>query len=135
MKKITIVFMATAILMMESCNTQRFYVHGTPGTVITSLDGTKTLAVIGQDGTAKVKLNRKNNYNAFLQAKAPNSNKYVPFALDYKDKARYTQNAVLGMVLALPTIFISPMVFLGRLATKYDYDYLKHQNTNNDIIK
>lgn len=135
MKRITIVFLAIAILMMASCNTQRFYVHGTPGTEITSLDGTKTLAVIGQDGTAKVKLNRKNNYDAFLQAKAPNSDKYVPFALDYKDRARYSWNATLGSVLLIPTVFIGSVFFLNRLATKYDYDYLKHQNTNNDLIK
>ncbi|MCR5657749.1 MAG: hypothetical protein K6G25_00315 [Bacteroidales bacterium] len=140
MKNTITVFVLALMILMESCATQKFDVHGTPGTIVTSLDGKTTLAVIGQNGTAKVKLKRKDGYDPFLLAKAPNSDKNIPFALDYKDRNRTTVNTVLGFVLFCPPItaigLLGPSwILYNRTGSQYDYNYLKHQNTNNDLIR
>jgi hypothetical protein len=136
MKKSIIWFMAASAILIESCASQRFNVHGDPGTVVTTLDGKTTLGVIDQSGIVKIKLKRKNGYEPFLQAKAPNSDKYIPFALDYKDKDRSTINTVIGYGVVWPIGFLGPTwILMSRTGSKYDYDYLKHQNTNNDLIK
>lgn len=95
------VFIGLLALMLSSCNTpQNFVVQGQPGTVICSPTNER-LAVIDNTGTAQVTLYRKNDYFHYLQAQAPGSNQWVPFALDYKDHNR-TRRGVLwgtGMIL------------------------------------
>ncbi len=130
MKRI-LLFMAL-ILMMTSCWNQKFYVVGEPGTVITSMNGSKTLAIIDQNGMAEIKMNyydREAGYQAFLQAKSPNSDVLVPFALDYKNKNRSTPNSFLAI-----TPFLH-FFFADQTGTDWDYNYLKQQHTNNDLIK
>lgn len=141
MKKIGIYLLVAVVFLTTSCYTnQKFYVHGFPGTVITSMDGNKTLAIIDQSGVAEIELKRKDGYYAFLQAKAPNSNKAIPFALDYQDKNRSKTNGNLFICFIVP-----PLSFIGLLGplwvfgyhwgTPFDYDYLDYQQTNNDLIK
>ena len=135
MKKTIVGCLLAAILLFESCASQKINVHGASGTVITTLDGSKTLAVIDQSGTARIKLKRNDGYQPFLQAKAPGSDKYIPFALNYKDKDRSIWNLVFGFVLIGPTGGFSSFMFLFRTGSDYDYDYLKHQTTNSDLIR
>lgn len=138
MRKIITIFIVAVVLMNSSCNTQKFYVAGEPGTVITSLGGSETLAIIDQSGVAKIELNRKKGYVAFLQAKAPNSNNFIPFALDYKDFDRSTLNTIVGGVLFMPLFigFLGPSwILLERRGIAYDYKYLNYQHTNNDLIQ
>lgn len=127
------------ILLLTSCNTQKFYVKGIPGTIITTLDN-EQLGVIDQSGSAEIKLDRKTGYQAFLQAKAPNSNMLVPFALDYKNKNRSSTNFGVGFVIFMPPLttiaILGPgWIMLSRRGSYYDYDYLDNQTTNNDLIK
>lgn len=121
-----------AIITLSSCHTQRFVVHGQPETTIETLDGSQTLAVIDENGTAKVKLDIREGYDPFLQAVLPGSNQKVPFALDYKNAHRNNwlmTGAIFGLV---PTIGLGSIYMLTCFG---DYRYLKVQNTNNDLIK
>lgn len=131
MKKLLLLIII-ASLLMTSCHTQQFFVYGEPGTIITSLDGTTTLGVIDQSGMVKVELDRNDGYDAFLQAKAPGSEKFVPFALDYKDCNRTTLNYFLGLV-TFPIMGF--LIFWRNIGSCYDYNYLNYQHTNNDLIK
>lgn len=132
MKKLVIILIAIMVLM-TSCYTQKFYVVGDPGTVIASLNGYYTLATIDQSGEAEIKIkDRKIGYMAFLQAKSPNSDVFVPFALDYKDRNRSTPNSIIGS-LTMPILIGAG--FLGFTGSCFDYDYLKYQHTNNDLIR
>ena len=126
-----LVFVIAASLMMASCKTQKFHVSGEPGTIITALDGS-TLTVIDQSGTAEIKMDRRDGYDAFLQAKAPGSEKLVPFALDYKNHNRTTPNYILGLV-TFPVFGF--LIFWSNIGSCFDYDYLQYQHTNNDLIK
>lgn len=134
MKKTIVGCLLAAVLLFESCASQKINVHGVPGTVVTTLDGSKTLAVIDQSGTARIKLKREDGYQAFLQAKAPGSDKNIPFALNYEDKDRSSRNNVLGRLFAVPTCLLSLLILL-RTGSDYDYDYLKDQTTNSDLIR
>lgn len=154
MKKTIVGCLLAAVLLFESCASQKINVHGAPGTVVTTLDGSKTLAVIDQSGTARIKLKRKDGYQAFLQAKAPGSDKNIPFALNYEDKDRSVWNQVWAYALVptsvgvgvgavglwgfvfAPTSVIGGLILIfGRTGSDYDYDYLKHQTTNSDLIR
>lgn len=136
MKKIIVVFLLALILLLESCASQKIDVYGVPGTVVTTSDGSTTLAVIDQSGTAKVKLRRKDGYQLFLQAKAPGSDKNVPFALDYLDKNRTDLNNSLAIIFIPLFGFLGPSwILFSRTGSDYDYDYLKHQTTNSDLIR
>lgn len=129
------------IVLLSSCASQTFYVHGIPGTEIFDVgnnNGTK-IGVIDGNGIAKIKMNRKESaYKPMLYAKVPNSNKKVPFALDYKHRSRSAHALFWGTVFVFPTALMSwiPFFVMNKHGfAKYDYDYLKHQNTNNDLIK
>ena len=137
MKKIQLLAFMLSVILLESCNpTQKMTVYGTPGTVITNLNGTQILSVIDQSGSTQVKLGRNGGYCAFLQAKAPDSDKYIPFALDYKDINRSTINLVAGAIIVYPLGFLGPSwILFNRIGGSYDYDYLETQSTNNDLIR
>lgn len=83
---------------LSSCGTtQTFTVHGIPGTVISKPNGQTTM--IDQSGIAQFTTDRKEEgYAHFYLSKAPNSNIWVPFALDYKDHNRNaTTNLCTGI--------------------------------------
>lgn len=140
-----------AIASLTSCHTQTFTVHGQPGTVI-SYNGQR-LAVIDQSGEAQITAHRENGYQYYYLAQAPGSNVALPFALDYEDRNRVTVfNACLWLgppTLSL-SLFISGFALYGsdmlnigsdydpntnRVLLRQQYDYLKHQSTNNDLIR
>lgn len=141
------------VTLLSSCHTQTFTVHGQPGTVI-SYNG-QQLAVIDQSGEAQITAHRtyQGGYQHYYLAQAPGSNVKVPFALDYVDRNRVPLfNA--SQWLAFPTLSLSYFIITPALygvegllvGSDYDsntqrvllrqqYDYLKHQSTNNDLIR
>ena len=157
---LAMLFFIATLVSFSSCNsTQRLTVHGTPGTVVASPDGQK--AIIDQNGKATLTMDRTaDNYPHFLLSKAPNSNVWVPFALDYKDHKRgftaasaifmYTLSMGGSLTLAAmaisgvegAAILIPSIAAIGGLAVgvplafkvNYTVDY-STQSTNNDLIQ
>lgn len=163
------ILIVLALSVMPSCkSTQTFYVYGIPGTEI------RGHGTIDQSGKMSIKTERARKYSGqsyyhFLLAKAPNSNLWVPFALDYRDHNRsLKKRGSKAMTIMLGSLSIggsvvggvgflsgSPEVGLAGLGVglaglglmlpfvnssefdelDYNYDYLKHQTTNNDLIK
>lgn len=93
--------MVCLMLFFTSCSTStEFTIYGDPGTQILTPNKT-TLATI--DNTGKVQItNPDDDYYAFLLSHKPGTTEYIPFALDYKEKAyRGSKFAkVFGMTLA-----------------------------------
>lgn len=70
--------------LLASCSTtQKIQVSGLTGTEIYTPDRIK-VGTIGSTGTAEITLN-SDAYYAYLLSKGSGSNKYIPFALDYKN--------------------------------------------------
>lgn len=70
--------------LLASCSTtQKIQVSGLAGTEIYTPDRTK-VGTINSTGSAEITLN-SNAYYAYLLSKDSGSNKYIPFALDYKN--------------------------------------------------
>ncbi len=94
------------LFCMASCGpakTLTVTVNGTPGTTIADPDQ-KQLAVIDDSGQAVVEVNPY-KYYAFLWSKAPGSNVYVPFALDFKNNNKHATNSFCrGFGIALASI-------------------------------
>ena len=177
MKKSNILLFITLgifLLTLSSCSSsQTFMVQGEPGTIITNPQN-QQIAIIDNSGKVSLKMKRKYGYTHYLQSKAPDSNIFVPFALDYSNHSRafsrdfeiYGGSFILGAgalacivagAMALggdfseaggPTFLgsgLGAMLIGGIICTDgafkdadaidYDYDYLKKQKTNNDIIK
>lgn len=157
---LTVILLVATMVLLSSCSsTQKFTVHGTPGTVIAQQYGQAT--VIDQSGQATLTMGRTiSDYNHFLLAKAPNSDVWVPFALDYKDHNRgFTKTmailsaAISGVgdiacvAMAISgvegaAILIGGIPALGGLGlmlplaikSKYTYDCLDQSTNNNYII-
>ena len=73
-------------LVLTSCWTStKFTVQTEPGTEILSKDYT-LLSVADSKGEAKVKIS-DDEYSAFLISHRPNTDVYIPFALDYKSRS------------------------------------------------
>ncbi len=70
--------------LLASCSTtQKIQVSGLAGTEIYTPDRTK-VGTINSSGSAEITLN-SDAYYAYLLSKDSGSNKYIPFALDYKN--------------------------------------------------
>ncbi len=147
------------IFVFTSCSTkQSIIVSGIPGTVIQTQNH-DDIAIIDDSGHATITIDKyPYHVNLFLLAKAPNSDVAVPFALDYKDINR--DNSTLLLCGALALIATSPIFMLsgstaggivggleliagvvcGMHAVMIetighdDFDYIKNQTTNNDLI-
>ena len=78
--------MLGACMVLTSCWTStKFTVQTEPGTEIMSKDYT-LLGVADSRGMAKVKIS-DDEYSAFLLSHQPNTDTYIPFALDYKSRS------------------------------------------------
>lgn len=78
--------MAGACMVLTSCWTStKFTVQTEPGTEIMSKDYA-LLSVADSRGKAKVKIS-DDEYSAFLLSHRPNTDVYIPFALDYKSRS------------------------------------------------
>ena len=105
---IRIIILATCFILSAcAAGMKNIQISGTPGTIIKNSSG-EVLGTIGSDGNAKVKIYR-DKYHAFLLSKSPNSDIYVPFALEYKNVHR-TSSATCVIVgtcfYAIPPIWI-----------------------------
>lgn len=155
MKKIIISFVVTLIITaFSSCSTQTITVSGLPGTTIMTKNYEKK-GVIESSGQTQIKINKK-PYTHYLLSQAPNSDVYVPFALDYKDQRRAGYHMAIGMVAMYAGLFIVPSsaylgacISIGGIASwvgavvdisghdgaDNHFDYLPYQVTNNNLIK
>lgn len=80
---IAIAICAVLIVIASSCSsTHKILVSGAPNTQIYTPSGAQ-IAIIDHSGKAEIDVTA-DAYYAYLLSKAPSSNLYVPFALDYK---------------------------------------------------
>lgn len=127
---IQIVYMAMLILSLVSCrSSQEITFRGVPGTEIYTPDMEK-IGVIQNDGSAKIKIDIT-HHCPYLMSKQSGSQKFVPFALDYK-KTNYTLRECWSLIppfwfaaIGLPQIVSNQW--------EYSYKYLSTQSTNEDI--
>lgn len=95
------------IFNLSSCyTTEKLTVYGKPGTEIYTPYKEK-LSEINSDGKAKVVLSSDGCYT-YLLSKDANSNLYIPFALDYKNKS------YIGTKMLIP---LNGAIVLGGLTT------------------
>lgn len=90
MKKIIHIIIIAAAVIMTSCSAYtKVTVYGSPGTVIKNAANNQALGTIGVSSSLEIQLARDQFY-AYLLSKAPDSDIYVPFALEYKNNtSRY----------------------------------------------
>ena len=93
-----IIYTILIILSISSCSTYTtLMITGEPGTEIA--DGNKKhLGSIDQTGELEIKI-ENDTYYPYLLSKSPNSNLYVPFALEFKENTirYYLETASLGL--------------------------------------
>ena len=101
MKRIYILFVILCCALVSCTTTQMVAISGTPGTVIYS-PTKQRLTTIGNDGKAYVNLSSE-EYYAYLFSREQDSDKYVPFAIDYKFKSSAGTEALMytGMTLGI----------------------------------
>ena len=131
MKKIFQTFcVVMLILSFVSCrSSQKITVRGISGTEIYTPD-MKKIGVVQNDGAAKFKMDIT-NYCPYLMFKQNGSQRFVPFALDYK-KTNYT----LRLYWSVFPPFWFAAIGLPQMASNqldYNYKYLSTQSTNEDI--
>ena len=154
-----VLFVILIIFVFTSCSTkQSIIVSGIPGTVIQTQNH-DDIAIIDDSGHATITMDKyPYHVDLFLLAKAPDSDVSVPFALDYKDINRDNSTLLLCGGLALmatsPIFMLSgstaggivgSLEFIAGIVCSMqaimittigydDFDYLKNQTTNNDLI-
>ena len=107
---INLLFVIVVCMVLSSCSTStKFTVLAEPGTEILTKDH-NLLGVADNSGKIKVKIS-DNDYSAFLLSHRPNSNDYIPFALDYDSRS------LVGVSLAETTgIFLASVGLIIELA-------------------
>ncbi len=140
-KSILSIALISVLIVLSSCSvTQEIRVEGRPGTSIYDSNG-KMLSTIDYSGSTIITIDRANEYHYFLQAKAPDSNILVPFALDYTNNNRSLDSDRLGWIsLCMPPLAgVLIYGWWGCFKEGYghddDFDYLRFQKTNNDLVK
>ena len=135
------IILVSIIAIAQSCTiTQELRIAGKPGTSIYDSNG-KMLSTIDYSGSTTITINRKDEYHYFLQAKTPDSNILVPFALDYTNNSRPASGDMLILSCALPPsvgLIIWGLPVYSKLEAygkDKDFDYLVFQKTNNDLIR
>ena len=163
MKRLHVIFsLIFFCYFLSSCSTfTKVVINGTPGTEIYS-PTMERIATVQSDGTTTIKMDG-NQYYAYLMSHVPNSQLFVPFALDYKRKS-YTGTKIslglgytlafcgldiglTGMLVSETAIAVSGLATLGvgfafgfpaeqkkgLLQFKHRYEYLPYQTTNEDF--
>lgn len=87
MKRLIYFALIVLAALMTSCGATytTLTVSGTPGTVIKNAGDDKVLGTIGESRTLQVNLDR-DKYYAYLLSKAPQSDEFVPFALEFEEE-------------------------------------------------
>lgn len=142
MKKFILsIALISVFIVLSSCSvTQEIRVEGRPGTSIYDSNG-KMLSTIDYSGSTIITIDRANEYHYFLQAKAPDSNILVPFALDYTNNNRQSGRTMFLLSGILPPLAgyviwgIPACIACNAYGDDNDFDYLRFQKTNNDLVK
>lgn len=109
MRYIYIILMMPTLLALTSCYTSsKFTVETLPGTEILTSEY-KLLAVANNEGKATIKISDDFFYS-FLLSHQPNTNNYVPFALDYKYKSYIGTRLQYWGGIFLSSLGIVPML-------------------------
>lgn len=140
-KSILFIALISVFIVLSSCSvTQEIRVEGKPGTSIYDSNG-KMLSTIDYSGATIVTIDRADDYHYFLQAKAPDSNILVPFAVDYTNHSRVDQKTIEIISFCIPPVVgyltwgLIAWHHLEAYGTDNDFDYLRFQKTNNDLVK
>lgn len=146
MKNLKLILILFASLIFASCTTYtKVTISGKPNTGIYEAIGESNrpryIGTIANDGYLTVKLS-DDHYYAYLLSRAPGTEKYIPFALDYEHahknneaKHNCTLGFAWGFVWAAPIAFqlaIGGMI-LEQVAYENEYKYLRYQQTNDDM--
>lgn len=122
------ILLAALTLLVSSCSHfKNVIVHGTPGTDVYTPDKSWK-GKIGPDGTAKLKLTSE--YCYYL-SKAPNSDLYIPFAIDVRDGEM--DNVNFAPIISLTSGFLLPIGITIAACSQVDKP-IKEQMTNNDLF-
>lgn len=105
-----IVFIALSVLLFSCKTTDTIKILGMPKTEIYTPE-MKKIATINDDGFVDVKFSKRIHY-PFLMSRNPDSDDYVPFALDYREY-NYAGKQTFGWTLGL----VSYSGLLGGLLT------------------
>lgn len=139
----TIIAIILSISIISCRPARTIIVHGNSGTTIHYANG-EELGTIEENGTAKVRIGGSSiGFQAYLLSKKENSDEYIPFALNYKRGRAMNVQSTIITIAAFPFLigagilaaFFSPEVDFSYLYDTYDYKYLKHQTTNEDLLK
>ena len=138
-----------AVVFSSCSTTEKFYVSGTPNTKIYTISK-EYLGTVGANGRAKIEISSDKFYSCFL-SQSPNSELYVPFALDYEKRGRFREVigatlVIMGLGSALVSSEVMAIPGLGaaclglaffpskkKIGHEYHYQYLKNQRTNEDL--
>lgn len=140
MKTLKIIIVIILSISIISCHPSRtIIVHGNPGTTIHYENASREyLGTIGEDGKTKVRVKGSSiGFQAYLLSKNNKSDEYIPFALNYKRGRTQNIQALFLTIICipmLPLIVICNPNFYDAFDFHYDYKYLKHQTTNEDLI-
>ena len=141
---------------MSSCiMSQDVVINGTPGTEIYSPSMEK-IATVQSDGKTTVKIHDDEFYS-YLMSHEPNSQLFVPFALDYYECENYSGTRTATGIAAFVAAIIGGLTFhewygiipafagigilyysivrnlIGGLPYYYEYKYSRYQRTNEDF--
>lgn len=122
--------LCSLILLLGGCShSKQVIVRGTPGTSIYTPNKEK-LGFIGFDGTAKLKLHTGNCY---YLSKSPQSDLYIPFAVDVRDGGTDENDALLWNYLGYTFILTTPISAIVHMCSQVDKP-IKEQMTNEDLF-
>lgn len=102
MKRLIYCAIIAATALFTSCATTytTVTVSGTPGTVIKNPEDNSVLGTIGSSKSLQVNLDR-NKYYAYLLSKAPQSDKEIPFALEFEEETGRYNKAAAGEAVGI----------------------------------
>lgn len=126
MRKFYFVLCSLVLLLGGCSHSKQVIVRGVPGTSIYTPDKEK-IGFIGFDGTAKLRLHTGNCY---YLSKSPQSDLYIPFAVDVRDGG---SDDASGLVLAYAFIYPIPICAIAHMCSQVDKP-IKEQMTNNDLF-
>ncbi len=145
MKTLKIIIVIILSISIISCRPSRtIIVHGNPGTTIHYGNASRDyLGTIGEDGKTKVRIKGSSiGFQAYLLSKNDKSDEYIPFALNYKRGRAMNVQYTIATIISFPFLLAGMMLATlagedvdgSDLYSGYDYKYLKHQTTNEDLI-
>lgn len=134
------IFMAFVLCFaFAGCTTwQKFTITGEPNTLIALPDKTP-IGTISPTGQLPIKICDQ-NYYAFLLSKAPDSDVYVPFLLDYKHSSKAAAGTMVVTGFVIPPIGLGYSTYaisrMEQIAYYMQYKYLPSEtNSSMTFVK